>query len=189
LVLKEGAFMPKYAVLVVDMLNDFVTGNLACERAQRIIAPLQQLTAAARQSGVPVIYCNDAHHADIDHELKLWGEHAMAGSAGAEIIPELTPAPQDYVVPKRRYSGFFQTDLHLLLRELQVDALVLTGMHTHMCVRHTAADGYQWGFAIIAPEDGLDAFTAKDHEAGLDYLETVYDAQLMTCDEIAKKWS
>jgi nicotinamidase-related amidase len=180
--------MSKAAVLVIDMLRDFVTGSLACERAQRIIAPLQELTQAARTAGVPVIYCNDAHHKGIDHELALWGEHAMAGSDGAQVIAELAPSPHDYLVPKRRYSGFFQTDLHILLRELGVDTLVVTGLHTHMCVRHTAADGYQWGFTIVAPEDGLDAFSARDHKDGLEYLRTVYGARITSCAELANEW-
>jgi nicotinamidase-related amidase len=180
--------MSKPAVLIVDMLNDFVTGSLACERGQRIIAPLSRLVASARATDVPVIYCNDAHHPGIDHELKFWGDHALAGTAGAEVIPELKPEPQDYVVPKRRYSGFFQTDLHILLRELGVDTLIVTGLHTHMCVRHTAADGYQWGFDIVAPEDGLDAFTAEDHEGGLAYLKNVYGARLTSCDELIAEW-
>ena len=51
--------MAKRAIIVIDMLNDFVTGSIACERAQRIIPPLQKLLAAARESGVPVIYSND----------------------------------------------------------------------------------------------------------------------------------
>jgi len=181
--------MSKPAVLVIDMLNDFVTGSLACERGQRIIAPLGRLTAGARAAGVPVIYCNDAHIPGIDHELKLWGDHALAGTPGAEVIPELTPAQGDYVVPKRRYSGFFQTDLHILLRELDVDTLVVTGMHTHMCVRHTAADGYQWGFAIVAPEDGLEAFTAEDHEGGLAYLKDTYGARITSCDALVTEWN
>ena len=181
--------MSRPAVIVVDMLNDFVTGSLACERAQRIIAPLSRLTQGARAANVPVIYCNDAHLPGIDHELELWGPHALAGTPGADVIPELAPQPGDPIVPKRRYSGFFQTDLHILLRELNVDTLILTGMHTHMCVRHTAADGYQWGFAIVAPEDGLEAFTAADHEGGLAYLESTYGARLTSCDALVTQWA
>ncbi len=71
------AKLNKPAILVVDMLNDFVTGALTCDRARAI-------------------------------------------------------------VPKRRYSGFFQTDLDILLTELGVKTVVMTGLHTHMCVRHTS---------------------------------------------------
>ena len=110
----------KTAILVVDMLNDFVTGALKCDRGLAIVPKTAKLLQEARKNGVPVIFCNDAHVKDIDHELKLWGDHAIAGTPGAEVIPELEVCDKDYIVPKRRYSGFFHTDLDLLLKELGV---------------------------------------------------------------------
>ena len=110
--------MAKTAVILVDMLNDFVTGALTCERAVAIVPQLEKLVAEARKKDVTVIYSNDSHLKGIDRELELWGDHAIAGTPGAEVIPELTPQEGDFVIPKRRYSGFFQTDLQLLLDEL-----------------------------------------------------------------------
>ena len=110
----------KPAILVVDMLNDFVTGALGCDRARDIVPATAKLLDAARKAGVPVIYCNDAHRPGIDRELQLWGDHAIAGTKGAEVIPELAPQACDYVVPKRRYSGFFQTDLDILLMSITI---------------------------------------------------------------------
>ncbi|MBQ1724785.1 MAG: cysteine hydrolase, partial [Muribaculaceae bacterium] len=109
--------LDKPAILVVDMLNDFVTGALACDRGRAIVPATARLLDAAREAGVPVIFCNDCHLPGIDHELALWGDHAIAGTPGAEVIPELKLSEKDYVVPKRRYSGFFQTSLDILLRE------------------------------------------------------------------------
>ena len=79
----------KPAILVVDMLNDFVYGALTCERGKAIVPATAELLDAARQKGVPVIFCNDAHIKDIDRELALWGDHAIAGTPGAEVIPEI----------------------------------------------------------------------------------------------------
>ena len=59
------------AVIVIDMLNDFVTGKLRCERADHIVPNLQKLLAAARQQGVHVVYSNDAHLKE-DSELRVW---------------------------------------------------------------------------------------------------------------------
>lgn len=56
------------------------------------------------------------------------------------------------VIPKRRYSGFFHTDLDLLLRELGVDTVIMTGLHTHMCARYTSADAYCLGYDIVAKD-------------------------------------
>ena len=88
--------------MVVDMLNDFVTGALTCDRAKAIVPATARLLDAARAAGVPVIFCNDAHVAGIDRELTIWGDHAIAGTPGAEVIPELNLSSKDYVVPKRR---------------------------------------------------------------------------------------
>jgi len=181
----------RYAVLVIDMLNDFVTGELKCERAQRIIPSIRRLIDTAREYDIPVIYSNDAHRR-IDHEVvKKWGPHAIEGTKGAEVIPELEPTKKDFIVPKRDYSGFFGTDLDSLLKDMYkgegVDTLILTGLHTHMCVRHTAADAYFRRYKLIIPEDGVEAFTEKDHKQGLEYFEN-YAAEVTTTDKIIERW-
>ena len=178
--------MSKRAILVVDMLNDFVTVALKCDRGLAIVPKTAELLRGAREKGVPVIFCNDAHLKGIDHELKLWGDHAIAGTKGAEVIPELELCDKDYVVPKRRYSGFFHTDLDLLLKELGVDTVILTGLHAHMCVRHTAADAYQLGYGIVVAKDATDSFTEEDYLYGIKYLKEVYGAEITDVDSLLK---
>ena len=172
------------AILVVDMLNDFVTGALACERGKAIVPATAKLLDAAREAGVPVIFCNDAHIAGIDRELKLWGDHAIAGTKGAEVIPELKLSNKDFVVPKRRYSGFFQTDLDILLKELGVKTVIMTGLHAHMCVRHTSADAYCLGYDVVVAKEATDSFTEEDYIGGLAYLKTCYGADAYTNEEL-----
>lgn len=178
----------KTAILVVDMLNDFVTGALKCDRGLAIVPATTKLLDAARDNGVTVIFCNDAHIKGVDHELKLWGEHAIAGTFGAQVIPELKVSESDYTVPKRRYSGFFRTDLDLLLRELDVHTVILTGLHTHMCVRHTAADAYCLGYNIVVASDATDSFTEEDYNYGIKYLKEVYGASVYTVDELIEQF-
>ena len=172
------------AVLVVDMLNDFVTGALTCDRGKAIVPATARLLDAARAAGVPVIFCNDAHIKGIDRELKLWGDHAIAGTPGAQVIPELKVSESDYIVPKRRYSGFFQTDLDILLKELGVKTVIMTGLHAHMCVRHTSADAYCLGYDVIVAKEATDSFTQEDYENGLAYLKTCYGADAYTNEEL-----
>ncbi len=177
------------AILVVDMLNDFVTGALKCDRGLAIVPTTAKLLDGARKYGVPVIFCNDAHIKGIDHELKLWGDHAIAGTKGAEVIPELKVSSKDYIVPKRRYSGFFHTDLDLLLKELNVDTVIMTGLHAHMCVRHTSADAYQLGYNVVVCKDATNSFTQEDYDYGIKYLKEVYGAEVYSCDELLKMFS
>ena len=174
----------KYAVLVVDMLNDFVTGALKCDRGLAIVPKVKELLDGCREKGVPVIFCNDAHRPGIDRDLQLWGDHAIVGTKGAEVIPELNLCEKDYVVPKRRYSGFFQTDLHILLQELGVKTVVMTGLHTHMCVRHTSADAYCLGYNVVVAKEATDSFTEEDYNIGLAYLKTCYGADAYTNEEV-----
>ena len=178
----------KQAVLVVDMLNDFVTGALKCDRGLAIVPKTAELLDGARKANVPVIFCNDAHVAGVDHELKLWGDHAIAGTKGAKVIPELKVGKKDYVVPKRRYSGFFHTDLDLLLNELGVDTVILTGLHTHMCVRHTAADAYCLGYNVVVAKDATDSFTQQDYDYGIKYLIDTYGAEITDVDSLLASW-
>lgn len=183
--------MSRMAVLVLDMLNDFVTGDLKTKRAARIIEPIQKLVKAARAHGVPVIYSNDAHFSN-DHEVvKRWGKHAIKGTHGAEVISELAPTKKDFVVEKRVYSGFYETELDSLLRSLYnglgVETVVLVGLHTHICVRHTAASAFYRGYKIVVPRDGVQAFTRRDHEEGLRYLKNVYNAEITTVDEVIEE--
>jgi len=174
----------KPALLVIDMLVDFVTGALKCERAQKILPNLRRLIEAARRTGVPVVYVSDAHSESDFEVVRVWGRHAMEGEPGARVVPELEPVKGDRVVGKRTYSGFFETGLDPLLRSLGVDTVVLTGIHTHVCVQHTAADALYRGYGIIVVRDGVEAFTEEDHERGLRYMEMMYKAELKSTEEV-----
>lgn len=82
------------ALVIVDMLNDFIhpDGTLYFERGEGVIDTVVRLRQAFKQAGLPVIYDNDAHPPDSE-EFKAWTPHCIAGSEGAQVIEELTPAP------------------------------------------------------------------------------------------------
>ena len=188
----DVSVLDRPAIILVDMLNDFVTGKLEVKRAKGVIVPLQRLVVAARLNEVPVIYSNDAHYPQDVEVARKWGNHALKGTQGAQVIPELKPdEAKDYIVEKRTYSGFYETGLDPLLRSLYkgegVRTVVLGGLHTHMCVRHTAADAFFRGYHIVIAKDGVEAFTKEDQEQGLKYLETVYNAKITLVDEIIRE--
>jgi nicotinamidase-related amidase len=174
------------ALVVIDMLNDFVTGSLKCDRAQRIIPNIRRLIDAARKAGVPIIFANDSH-SPTDFEMARWGPHALTSSKGAQVIPELTPTDKDIVIDKHVYSSFFETPLDSFLRARKVDTVILTGLHTHLCVRHTAADAFFRGYKIVVPENGVDSFTEEDHKSGLAYLKEYYAANITTAEAVIKE--
>jgi nicotinamidase-related amidase len=168
------------ALVIVDMLDDFVTGALANPQAERIVAPLARLLEHARRDGSwVVVFSNDAHDPS-DPELRVWGEHAMAGSAGARVIPELEPrpGPAEIVSPKRAYGAFDGTGLDEQLRALGVDEVVVCGQHTHICVRHSSYGALIRGYRVTVPRDAVCTFDGVDEEDALDYLVMAYGADL-----------
>ena len=178
----------KQAVIVVDMLNDFITGALKCDRGVAIVPQTVKLVDGARKANIPVIFTNDAHIDNVDHELKHWGVHAMAGTTGATVIPELKVGDKDYVITKRRFSAFFHTDLELLLRELGVDTLIVVGLQTHICVQHTVADAYYLGYDVKVPKDATDCFTQEIYDYTIKYLADIYGAEITDVDTLLKSW-
>ncbi len=164
----------KEALIVVDMLNDFVNaqGALPVPRARTIIPAIARRVEAARKAGNPIIYLVDTHHKD-DGEFAVWGEHAVAGSWGNEIIEELAPAEDDHVVAKKRFSGFFGTELDMILRELDVGRVIITGVLTNICVFYTASDAYQRGYEVEVPRDAVAAVDDELEHFALLQLERV----------------
>jgi len=176
------------ALIVIDMLEDFVHGALANPRAEAILEPLGRLLSYARSEGWVVVFSNDAHEPG-DPELAIWGEHAMAGTPGAQVIHELEPGPngREFLCPKRAYGAFDGTDLDARLRSLGVDEVVLAGQHTHICVRHTAYGALRGGYAITVASDAVCAFEGVDEHESLDYLRSAYGARTTTVAELTQE--
>lgn len=169
--------MPKLALLVIDMQHDFVdpSGVYPCVDASTKVLAIKKLADLARATGVPVIYTKEVHRVQkVDFGRELDGGrlfHCLEGTLGAEIVEELSPHESDYVVEKRRLSGFFGTDLEMLLRGLGVATLYLTGAATDICVHYTAVDAYQHGFSVRIVEDCVAGTSKAAHEASLSLLK------------------
>lgn len=179
--------MVNYALLIIDMLEEFVRGRLRAEAAEAIVPNIRKLVDFSRSRGIPVIYAVDQHYPGIDKELELWGPHAVKGGPESKVIRELEPIDSDYVVCKRRYDAFFGTDLDTLLRELKANNLIITGIHTHICVQQTAAGAFYRGYNIIVPIDCVAAASKDWHERGLEYMRSFLSAELLTSCELIEK--
>jgi nicotinamidase/pyrazinamidase len=164
------------------MIEDFVRegGALYCGPSMaRIVPVIQRELDRARSSDEPVVYLKDDHLPD-DAEFARFPPHAIAGTKGAEIVPELAPRGGDIVVPKRRYSGFFGTDLDITLRERGVDTLRLVGDCTNICVLYTAADARNLGYAVEVVRDGVTSFDLEAHVDALRELEKTLGATIVS---------
>jgi len=170
------------ALVVVDMIEDFVRegGALYCGPSMaRIVPVIQRELDRARSSGEPVVYLKDDHLPD-DAEFAQFPPHAIAGTMGAEIVPEVAPRDGDIVIPKRRYSGFFGTDLDITLRERGVDTLRLVGDCTNICVLYTAADARNLGYTVEVVREGVTSFDLEAHADALRELEKTLGATILS---------
>lgn len=169
------------ALLVLDLLNDFTEegGALYCGPAVREILPrVVTRIGEARRAGEPVIFICDRHRPD-DREFMMFPPHCIAETAGAGLAPELTFRENDILIAKRRYSGFFATDLDLHLRELGVQEVVLVGVCTNICVLYTAVDARQLGYEVTVIRDEVASFDGQAHEFALSQMEQVLKARIV----------
>jgi nicotinamidase-related amidase len=179
----------KTAVLVIDMQNDFVkpNGKLYVPTAQETIPAIRKLLEKARSANVPIIYTQDWHFKN-DPEFRIWGEHCVANTWGAEIIDELKPAPDDIVIRKRRYDAFFGTDLDYVLRHIvHADTLVIVGTVANICVLHTAGSAALNWYNVVVPIDGISALNEFDYYAALRQIAFLYKGVLTRVDGVKFK--
>ena len=182
--------MSRHAILVIDMLNDFVgeKAPLRCPGGETIIPDLQKLFKWVRNrkgDDVQLVHIEEAHREN-DADFRVRPVHAVRGTWGSDFIVELYPEKGEYIVPKRRHSGFQYTDLELYLREEDIDTVVVTGVWTNVCVRSTATDALARAFRVITLSDGCASKTEEMHEYGLKDLSMF--SKIMTIDEYIDAW-
>lgn len=172
------------ALLVIDMLNDFLT--ISPERVSKIIPRIKELLDFTRRQGLPIIYVNDAH-LPFDKELRVRGSHAIKGKPGSQIIEDLKPQSTEYVIEKRTYSGFFATDLDALLRDIGVDTLILVGVSSDGCILCTALDAFYRGYSIIVVEDCVESFTEEGLKIALHLMKTLCGCRIEKTADVIRR--
>jgi len=164
------------ALLIIDMLNDFVQPGAPLEvpKARGIVSAIQAEIARARAARQPVIYVCDAHAPDDPEFSRMgWPPHAVRGTEGAQIITPLAPGECDPVVDKTGYSGFHRTGLEGLLQSLKVDRLTLTGCVTNICVFYTAYDAVIRGYTVTVPKRCVADLQAEDGDFALRQMANI----------------
>jgi nicotinamidase/pyrazinamidase len=167
------------AVLVVDMLRGFLEEGYPLyigREARSIIPNIQRLLERELARGARLFFICD-HHAPDDLEFKIFPPHCIEGTAEVEVIPELVGYPGE-VIPKRRYSGFFDTPLEQRLRELAPEKLIVCGVLTNICVMHTVADARNRDYEVAVPVDCVASPDEAAHRFALEHMEKVLGARL-----------
>ncbi|MCH7578476.1 MAG: cysteine hydrolase [Chloroflexi bacterium] len=166
-------------VLVADMVRGFCEEghNLYVGPSIREIIPrIQKLLREEKAKGSHIIFLCDTHDPD-DLEFKMFPPHCIRGSEEPEVIPELQEFA-DEVIPKRRYSAFFETNLDERLKELRPDKIIVVGDCTNICVLYTVADARNRDYAVEVPAECVTTFDPEAHKFALSQLKTVLGAEV-----------
>jgi len=171
------------AVLVVDMLVGFLEEghNLYCgDEAREIIPRVRRLVEAELEKGSEVFFPSD-HHDPNDLEFNQFPVHCVKGTDEARVIKELADFADHAgtVIPKRRYSAFFDTDLAQRLETLKPDKLIIVGVCTDICVMHTTADARNRDYDVEIPVDCVATFDQGSHRTALRHMEAILGATLV----------
>jgi ureidoacrylate peracid hydrolase len=202
------------ALIVVDMQNAFckkgglfdVMGMLDEGKTGRAIANNKLIIAAFHRAGIKVIYLRMAYRADLADaggpespnywkeksrekmrkDPKDWHKFLVEGSWDTEIVDELKPLPEDIVISKNRFSGFFNTNLDSILRTFNIKHLVFTGVATNVCVESTFRDAFFHEYFPVLVSDAC-ANTGPDYiqEATIWNIKSVF-GWVTSSDELLK---
>lgn len=184
-------------LVVVDMQEG---GGLTAEEAGIPVMPghaervkrAEQLLAAARAAGIPVVFFQEVHRpsgVDFGRELDgTEGVHCVDGQPGTALEPTLLPildgTHQEFHIVKRRYSGFIGTEFEIVLRGLKASTLILIGGLTDVCVHYTFADAHQRDFYVRVVTDCVGGSSQARHDASLDAMEYLQTGANRTTEEI-----
>jgi nicotinamidase-related amidase len=175
-----GKNMGSKALLIIDMLNDFVLDGapLKVPKIERIIKPIKKEIEKARNEGYQVIYICDSHEEN-DREFELFPPHAVKGTEGSKIIEDLKPEGTDIIVRKSTFSGFFNTDLDEILRKLNVQKLIVTGDVTNICILYTVADAVMRGYRVDVVKNAVAGLNRRDHKYALRQMRNILKANII----------
>jgi nicotinamidase-related amidase len=169
----------KTALLIIDMLNplDFKEGKHLLKRALPAAKALAKLKARAKTKKIPVIYVNDNFGRWKSDWREIYARCASDDSLGKPLAQLLQPEPDDLFVLKPKHSGFYSTNLDVLLRELKVKRLILTGIAGNICVLFTANDAHMRDYEVIVPRDCFASNKAVDDRYTIKHLSHVLGLQ------------
>jgi len=168
-------------VLVVDMLKGFLEPghNLYHADSRRIIPHALQLVGQEKAAGSEILFLADNHDPD-DLEFQVFPVHCVIGTEETEVIPELADyVTSGNVVPKKRYSGFFNTDLADRLALLAPEKLLVCGVATNVCVMHTVSDARNRDYAVEVYSDCVSGPDAEAHRWALSHCQRVLGAKVI----------
>ena len=169
------------ALIIVDMLNDFVKegGALYCGQTVRDIIPcIKRRLVENHEKGNLIIYLQDWHSPD-DIEFNRFPPHAIVNTFGSEVISELTPKENDIVIKKKRYSGFYGTDLDVILWTNKITIVEIVGVCTSICIMDTVGGLTNRDIETTVPVSCVADFDPEMHKMALTRMKSLYGCTIV----------
>jgi nicotinamidase-related amidase len=143
------------ALLLIDVINDLEFEG--AEKLERYVLPMAEriahLKKRAKKAGIPVIYVND-NYGKWQSDFTKLVDHCLGSDVrGKKLVETLRPDEDDYFVLKPKHSGFFSTNLEVLLKYLNARTVILAGVAGNICILFTANDAYMRDMGLFVPSD------------------------------------
>jgi isochorismate hydrolase len=155
---------------------------------QPILKSLLKVIQSCRQKDIPMIFTQHGHTdptSDGGVLRQWWGQVILQGTEDWKFLPEIKIESKDIVLPKKRYSAFYETDLEEILRSKGIQDLIISGVMTNLCCETTARDAFMRDYRVFFLIDGTATGKEDHHLATLKNLGFGF-AYLITCDELIK---
>ncbi len=172
--------MSKSAVIVVDLVNDFVSGVFGSESAANVSKRIEYFMKSL-PGNLTRVFTLDSHIED-DPEFKVWGEHCLMGTWGSKQVDNLEDI-EGYRITKRHFDAFYDTDLDGYLRAKSIDKLYILGISTDICVLHTAAGAFFRYYDTSVISDLCAAISPERHLEALSFMERNYGSRILNSKE------
>jgi nicotinamidase-related amidase len=166
------------------MMNsyDFEDAEKLMESAREAVPNIAGLVERARDEGVDIIYVND-NFGDWTSSAETLVESAMRNESARDLIEPLRPEGEHSFVVKARHSAFYETPLEYLLRQKEIERIVLTGQVTEQCILYSALDAYIRHLEVVVPRDAVAHIHADLADAALRMMDTNMDAEICDAEE------
>jgi nicotinamidase-related amidase len=176
----KGSAPGGVGLLIIDMINpmDFPGAETMRPGAEAVADVALILREESDRLGVPVVYVNDNYGQWHSEKSKIVEACAAPESVGRAMVGRIAPREDDYFIIKPQFSGFYSTNLPVLLPRLGVNRLVLTGIAADICVLFTAGDAHMREYDLWAPEDAVASESDERTQWALDIMRKSMGAEI-----------
>ncbi|MDO4554602.1 MAG: isochorismatase family cysteine hydrolase [Lachnospiraceae bacterium] len=178
----------KPLLLVFNMQNDFIYGCLRSNTVEKVLSPIKNVVSEAWRRNIPIVHVCDSHFQGMDPDFEIWGDHAIEGSTGAEIISSLLNIPFEYIIKKQGYSAFYDTKLDEILRFWNIKHIYMCGVYTEAAILQSTLDAFNRGYKVWLIEDCITGHKKRGHENAMENMASYCHAGIIDSIRVSQEF-